>query len=92
MITPLFYLGLWVFGVSMERATEQGYFFPSSEEEPYGSSSVWQDPHLWDIFSVIDLTKISWMAVFHSTGTMIALAAFSLIHVPISKYKNIEER
>jgi hypothetical protein len=92
MITPLLYLGLLVFGVSMERATEQGYFFPSSEEEPYGSSSVWQDPHLWDIFSVIDLTKISWMAVFHSTGTMIALAAFSLIHVPISKYKNIEER
>jgi SulP family sulfate permease len=81
-ITPLFYLGLVLFGVSVEQATEIGFFFPATAGGD--TDSVWQDDSLWDIFQVIDLSTISWMAVFQSTGTMVALAAFSLIHVPIN--------
>jgi hypothetical protein len=86
LIAPVFYSGMHVFGISMERATELGYFFPSSSSGGVGgaASSIWADPHLWDIFAVIDLSTVSWTAVLHSTGTVIALAAFSLIHVPIN--------
>lgn len=87
-ITPIFYLGLWIAGISMDRAREIGYFFPATNtgtlttaDEP---TSPWMDPHLWDIFRVVDFGTISWMAVLESTGTMVALAAFSLIHVPIN--------
>jgi hypothetical protein len=88
LITPVFYLGLHLLGISMERATGLGYFFPSSsgggDSDGDATTSIWSDPHLWDIFSVIDLSTVSWTAVLHSTGTVIALAAFSLIHVPIN--------
>ena len=90
MITPLFYFGLWMVGISMDEATEEGYFFPSIGADAGGdspvpsSSSLFADPHLWDIFHIVDFSTISWMAVLKSTGTMIALAAFSLIHVPIN--------
>ena len=85
LITPLFYLGLWILGVSMDQATEMGYFFPPTvaEEGGMSGSSFW-DPHLWDMFHIVNFSSISWMAVLESTGTMIALAAFSLIHVPIN--------
>jgi SulP family sulfate permease len=82
LITPLFYLGLILCGVSREEATESGYFFPATAGGDTGS--IWADDSLWEIFKVIDLSTISWTAVFHSTGTMVALAAFSLIHVPIN--------
>jgi hypothetical protein len=90
LITPLFYLGLTVFGVGIDQASEQGYFFPKVVSEDgdaaissssSNNSSIWQDPHMWDIFQIINFSTISWTAVFQSTGTMIALAAFSLIHV-----------
>ncbi len=85
LITPLFYLGLTLSGISMDQASEQGYFFPAIVmEDGDPAASIWQDPHLWDIFQVMDLTSISFTAVFQSMGTMIALAAFSLIHVPIN--------
>jgi SulP family sulfate permease len=87
MITPLFYLGLALLGVSTESAADAGYFFPPAEEGSGEGSSQWgifTDEHIWDIFRVVDLRTVSWTAVFHSTGTMVALAAFSLIHVPIN--------
>jgi SulP family sulfate permease len=88
MITPLFYLGLFLFGVSTQQATDRGFFFPAVEDNstaPTSSStSVWYDPHLWDMFTIVNLTTLSWTAIFQSAGTMIALAAFSLIHVPIN--------
>ena len=80
MITPLFYLGLWILGISLNRASELGYFFSETSSENIGLA----DPHLWDMFQITNLSNISWMAVVESTGTMIALAAFSLIHVPIN--------
>ena len=82
MITPIFYLGLIVAGVSIDQARDLGYFFPTTDSGGDTGSVV--DPHLFDIFRVIDFSTISWMAVLESTGTMIALAAFSLIHVPIN--------
>ena len=89
LITPLFYLGLALCGVSLETATQQGYFFPAITTDNHDSgatttTSFWYDPHLWDMFHVIDLSTISFTAIFQCTGTMIALAAFSLIHVPIN--------
>jgi SulP family sulfate permease len=86
LITPTFYSGLWACGISLEQARMLGYFFPSTVLESSSESSVgiFQDPRLLDIFTLIDLRTVSWMAVLESTGTMIALAAFSLIHVPIN--------
>ncbi|KAG7345863.1 cyclic nucleotide-binding protein [Nitzschia inconspicua] len=85
MITPIFYLGLLVAGISVEEARDRGYFFPATDNGgSSGDNASFFDPHLWDIFHVIDVRSISWMAVLESTGTMIALAAFSLIHVPIN--------
>ena len=87
LITPLFYLGLIVAGISMDEATDIGYFFPATVTPNDGAgvgSSWWQDDGLWKIFQIIDFANISWKAVFQSTGTMVALAAFSLIHVPIN--------
>lgn len=86
MITPLFYLGLALLGVSTESAVNAGFFFPPAEEAS-GEASKWSiftDEHIWDIFRVVDFRTVSWTAVLHSTGTMVALAAFSLIHVPIN--------
>merc|ERR1719491_1185460 len=36
------------------------------------------------IIKVIDFSKVSWIAIFHSVPTMCALVLFSLIHVPIN--------
>ena len=85
-ITPAFYLGLRLFGISMDQATEMGYFFPATVEAgaTQVTTSWWNDESMWDIFRVINLSTVSWKAVLHSTGTMVALAAFSLIHVPIN--------
>jgi SulP family sulfate permease len=87
MITPAFYLGLRLFGISIDQATDMGYFFPATVDSGVteaAKTSWWYDDSLWDIFQIIDLSTVSWVAVFHSTGTMVALAAFSLIHVPIN--------
>ena len=39
---------------------------------------------LFDIFTEIHFASISWKAVVKAIPTMISLAAFSLIHVPIN--------
>ena len=81
MITPIFYIGLIIAGISIDQARDIGYFFPSatSADDSGGADSSLFDPHLWDIFHVIDFRTISWMAVLESTGTMIALAAFRYV-------------
>lgn len=82
MITPFFYLGLTVFGVPLDDAEDAGYFFPSL---PMGDGdNVIFNAELLAIFQVVDWTTISWIAIFKSIPTMVALAAFSLIHVPIN--------
>ncbi|KAL9185027.1 hypothetical protein ACHAXT_002804 [Thalassiosira profunda] len=78
-ITPVFYAMMWVFGISMDRAMEAGYFFP-----PLSSSGSMFSAVLFDIFTEIHPSMISWKAVGKAIPTMVSLTAFSLIHVPIN--------
>ncbi len=84
LITPVFYIGMQcIFDMSLEEGREAGYFFPSVNSESSdaeNTKSLFSDPHLWDIFHVIDFSTISWMAVAESTGTMIALSAFRYVN------------
>jgi len=92
LITPVFYFGMWVFRRHLNDAKDAGYFFPSlddcsTEECGNVTRSAWDsifDEHMWDIWRVIDFSTISWTAVYHSIPTLVALALFSLIHVPIN--------
>jgi sulfate permease, SulP family len=79
LITPIFYSGLLIAGISIDQARNMGYFFPATDSSPSGSGNSYLDPHIWDIFQVINFHTISWMAVWESTGTMIALAAFRYV-------------
>lgn len=86
LITPIFYLGLVVAGISIDQARDMGYFFPATDSAgDSGTGSSFTDPHLWDIFHVIDFSTISWMAVLECTGTMIALAAFRYAYHQVVK-------
>jgi sulfate permease, SulP family len=80
LITPIFYFGLLFAGTSMDQARDMGYFFPAADSSDSANNDrCYLDPHLWDIFHVIDFRTISWTAVMESTGTMIALAAFRYV-------------
>ncbi|KAL7491920.1 hypothetical protein ACHAWT_001175 [Skeletonema menzelii] len=79
LITPVFYLSLYAFGVGIDVAEDAGYFFPPIKST--GSAMSWS---LLDIFTEIHISKISWKAVIKAIPTMISLTAFSLIHVPIN--------
>lgn len=86
LITPLFYLGIWASGSSIETAVDAGYFFPLLNDSGGDSSfisSVWNESVL-DIFHIVNLSSISWEAVLKSVPTLVALVLFSLIHVPVS--------
>ena len=94
LITPIFYLGLKIFNVDMATAVQAGYFFPSSDgcdandaSEDCGYSTVWDsifNEHLFDMWRAFHFTSVSWRAVFKALPTVVALSAFSLIHVPIN--------
>lgn len=89
LITPMFYIGLWFFQIPTSDAQDSGYFFPSLNDNSQANSSSWVDTILHDeamfaIWKVIDLRTVSWLAVYDSIPTMIALILFSLIHVPIN--------
>ena len=106
LITPIFYIGMhFVFGFSLEEGRKMGYFFPSSNihsSDTDDNTSYFHDPHLWDVFTIVDFSTISWTAVVESTGTLIALAAFryvnstalcsdlSMIFYPLRKILTIE--
>ena len=83
-VTPIFYLGLYVFNISITDATEAGYFFPSLLGSGDSSlSSIWNQDLLTQ-WTVVDIRTISWNAVWDSVPTMVSLTLFSLIHVPIN--------
>jgi SulP family sulfate permease len=92
MITPIFYLGLAMLGVSISDAEDAGYFFPSLDDDDGTTQdtsssifgSIFRDEHLWDMWTVIDFPSISWSAIWESLPTLFALTLFSLIHVPIN--------
>jgi len=87
-ITPIFYVFLAILGINSDDATDAGFFFPplescSGDDCDNKSSSIFNES-LFDIFTVIDFTTISWSAVMKAIPTVVSLVAFSLIHVPIN--------
>ena len=80
LITPVFYIGIWATGKSVETAFVEGYFFPRMEDgtETSGISPFWSE-QTWTIFKIVDLSTISWPAVLESIPTMLALVLFSLV-------------
>jgi SulP family sulfate permease len=80
LMTPIFYLGLWILNVDAQDAMEAGYFFPSLQ----GSDSSIFNDDLVTMWHVVNFKTISWPAVYDSIPTMVALTLFSLIHVPIN--------
>lgn len=85
MITPCFYLTLWILKIPISKAEHAGYFFPSLSNVDESNESF--DPRFgtpWDLWKVIDFSSVSWVAIFDSFPTMVALVLFSLIHVPIN--------
>jgi SulP family sulfate permease len=90
LITPTFYFGLWLAGMTIDQATDKCFFFPPLDDgntvPPGGgvASFSWVDRHAWDMWAVIDLPTVSWAAIRESWPTLLALSLFSLIHVPIN--------
>lgn len=89
-ITPVFYLGLWIRGIDLQTAEQDGYFFPSSDDcdgAECENTSLWDsifNEHLFDMWRVFSFSTVSWRAVFKALPTVVSLTAFSLIHVPIN--------
>lgn len=80
-IPPFFYLCDAMWSLVSGNSFGPEYFFPPLTNN--GDSSFWGDDVL-EIFEIIDMRNISWVAVMRSIPTMIALVLFSLIHVPIN--------
>lgn len=93
-IVPMFYIALYLLGISMEQATTAGYFFPAAlSPEPTEVGGVVPDPsfldgifdgHILDMFRAVDFRTISWTAVVKSLGTVFGMSCFSVINVPIN--------
>ena len=94
LITPAFYVILWICRVNVDYAHEAGFFFPQLDADAceddgcMGGAESQQNAifnqSLLDIWTVIDFKAVSWTAVVDSIPTMAALTLFSLIHVPIN--------
>ena len=105
LITPVFYVGLFIIGVPLQTAHTMGYFFPQISSacanvaanngtatagavvsvcaQPTFLNSVFNES-LFNIWRSIDWSTISWIAILKSVPILIALAAFSIVHVPIN--------
>lgn len=87
-IVPVFYIGLFFLGIDMDEATNRGYLFPSaSPEDTTQSNESYSsniDSSVLDVFRVIEFSTISWTAVVKSLGTVLGLACFSVVNVPIN--------
>ena len=91
-IVPVFFLGLYAFGISVDEAREMGYMFPdrtstcaTGQQCPSVSfhDRVF-DGHVLDIFRVLNLRLVDWNVVSNCMGVVLSLVSFSLIHVPIN--------
>lgn len=94
-IIPIYYGVLYLWGMSLEEATQAGLFFPGAaasavEDEASRSSlpsSLWArvfDGHILDLFRIIQVHTISWSAVLQCLGTILGVSCFSVINVPIN--------
>lgn len=76
-IAPFFYCILALlpgdFSTSLTKARECGWFFSREESVPFTTA-----------LTVIDLSVVRWDVVFESMPTVLALTAFSIMHVPIN--------
>jgi len=88
----MFSFGLFLFQVPIEDARDDGFFFPTiataNDESVERSTSFWQmiveDKGMFDMWRILDVRVISWSAMVEAMPTIVALALFSLIHVPIN--------
>lgn len=88
-IVPIFYIGIYLLGISVDEAREMGYMFPdrSSHCETCAAPSFHDkvfDGHILDIFRIMDIRLVNWDVVWNSLGVLLSLTSFSLIHVPIN--------
>jgi len=93
-IVPMFYIALHMFRISMDKATDRGYFFPAgSSPEPSDDGSIASNPsflegifdgHILGMFRIIDFDTVSWKAVRKSLGTVFGMSCFSVINAPIN--------
>jgi SulP family sulfate permease len=90
LITPVFYAVVGLFHVDLKYVNDAGYLFPSLLDDCDGAtcSSNWLDSifseNLFDMWTIIDFSKVSLPAIADSIPTLVALTLFSLIHVPIN--------
>lgn len=91
MIPPIFFMGLRIFHLSFDEAQNDGYFFPIVEGSSNNmNNDIWAemyamitDPHLLDMWRVLDINHLSMKVLLKSFPTVIGMTLFSLIHVPI---------
>lgn len=93
-IVPLFYIGIYLFGISIEEANDMGYMFPGKSSFCDASSGTTCatptfhervfDGHILDILRIMDIRLVNWEVVWNSLGVVLSLTSFSLIHVPIN--------
>jgi SulP family sulfate permease len=78
-IPPFFYACTAIWRFVSGNSVGGEYFFP-----PLTNSNDDHASDVWEIFQIIDIRSVSWVAVLRCIPTMIALVLFSLIHVPIN--------
>ena len=85
MITPVFYAILWAAGVSLDSASQMGFFSPKVVAEDNANDDVSSSTNaIWALWSVINFRTVSLVAIWDAIPTIVALSLFSLIHVPIN--------
>ena len=97
-VTPLFYLGLYVLGVTVSSAKEMGFFFPASSGgddpssagffdggvDPNSISAIFFPSYSFASGSHNPFALINWAAVANTLPVQVGCVIFSLMHVPIN--------
>lgn len=72
-IPPVFYLAVFLLGISLDSLTSHGWFFESAEHTE------------WNLqWTLIRLEYVDWWVIMELFPTIVALTIFSLMHVPIN--------
>lgn len=86
-ITPVFYFSIWVLGISMQSAFDEGFFFPpldacddAVQDCTSSSYSMWSsifNEDLLNIWKIVHVSTISIPAIVDSLPTLLALVLVS---------------